>query len=61
MRESDLETEAIGEGIPSGGVIAGPAGSNALRKMLSTKVEKHELEVYLKEKSSKHDIQILMR
>lgn len=60
MRGSALEDDAVGDhGVPRDDLAA--AGSGNLKKVLETKINKTEINEYLKGKSSKKDTEVLMR
>jgi hypothetical protein len=61
LKGSVLEDDAVGDGIPNEDQV-GPAGDKVfMKKMLDTKINKNDLTDFLKDKSSKKDLEVVMR
>ena len=62
LRGSALEDDAIGDGIPNENLLDTPGGNSVyVKKMLDTKINKSDLNDFLKDKSSKKDLEVTMR
>jgi hypothetical protein len=62
LRGSALEDEAVGEhGVPRDDLAVAGSGNGNMKKVLETKINKSEINEYLKGKSSKKDTEVLMR
>ena len=61
LRGSALEDDAVGDGIPNEHQVGAEGEKNYMKKVLETKVSKVEIVDYLKGKSSKKDLEVVMR
>lgn len=61
LKGSSLEDDAVGDGVPREDLAVVGAGAASMKKVLDTKINKSEINDYLKNKASKKDTEVLMR